>query len=635
MTMRTTFFSRTIIFLALLFGLTACELSPQQANVQPDQPIVTANDIEDLLSAAQRSESPIREQKQLQASQLLMNEQQFELAQQVIESIDTSYLSNSALAQYYYLQSQLYLHVGNYQSALNLLENQRLTTIMDSLPIQQQLSLTELKAQVMARLGSHIASAQQRIYIAPLLPADRQLENQQGIWRSLMMLDSEELSQYLPTAISQDYLAWLQLALIAKQNQQDLDKQLLQLELWQQQWPDHPATNQLPGELALIKQLASERPKHVALLLPLTGKLAPYGKAIRDGFLSSYFEAKTQGAEVPKLTVFDTATHSDFLALYNQAVTGGAELIIGPLDKGRLRQLINQPSLPVTTLALNRMDNATLLPDQLFQFGLSPQDEARQVAEIARLDQQKTAIVISPSGSWGDNVNRAFTDRWQQLGGDVIAVNSYSGQQDYSPVIKEALLLNDSEQRAKRMKSLISEPLEFFPRRREDVDMIFLLARPQQARSIMPLLAFHYAGDIPVYGTSRVYTGITNPQKDRDIEGIRFTDMPWVLNKPGKLRSLIDQELNSSQFQSRMVALGIDSFQLYPRLPQLQVLPESRVFGQTGTLSLNSQQQIERSTLFAEIKRGKARIIPVADTTELNRKESDNAFQKTPVFRFN
>jgi len=630
------FFSKTAIFLVLLLGLAACELSPQQTSTPIDQPIVTANDIEDLLSSAQRSDSPVREQKQLQASQLLMNEQQFELARQVIESIDTSYLSNSPLAQYYYLQSQLYLFSGDYQSALNLLENQRLTTIMDNLPLQQQLSLAELKAQVMARLGSHIASAQQRIYIAPLLPADRQQENQQGIWRSLMMLDSEELSQYLPTAISQDYRAWLQLALIAKQNQQDLDKQLLQLEQWQRKWPDHPANHQLPGELALIKQLASERPKHVALLLPLTGKLAPYGKAIRDGFLSSYFEARTQGAEVPKLTLFDTASHSDFLGLYNRAVAGGAELIIGPLDKGRLRQLINQPSLPVTTLALNRTDNEALLPSQLFQFGLSPQDEARQIAEIARLDQQKTAIVISPSGNWGDNVNQAFIDRWQQLDGEVIAVNSYSGQQDYSPVIKEALLLNDSEQRAKRMKSLISEQLEFFPRRREDVDIIFLLARPQQARSIMPLLAFHYAGDIPVYGTSRAYTGVANPQKDRDIEGIRFTDMPWVLNKPGKLRSLIDQELHSNQFQSRMVALGIDSFQLYPRLPQLQALPESRVFGQTGTLSLNSQRQIERSTLLAEIKHGKARLIPVADATELNRKDSENdAFQKTPTFHFN
>jgi outer membrane PBP1 activator LpoA protein len=627
--MKTTFFSIGLI-LIVLGSLSACTSSLRSQQDGSNQPQTTAGRIEQLLNNAQQANSPAREQKQLQACELLIEEQQYELAQQVLDTIEPSLLTTNLLARHHQLQSLLLLRDGDYQGALNLLEDQRLLQSLDLLPLEQQLLLTELRASALALLGSHVASAQQRIYIAPLLPSDRQEANHQAIWRSLMMLNTEDILLYLPTAISQDYQAWLQLALIAKKNQQDLDEQLRQLELWQQQWPEHPATQQLPGELALIKELAANRPKHVALLLPLSGKLAPYGKAIRDGFLASYYQAQTQGAEVPELNIFDTARHPDFIALYQQAVSDGAELIIGPLDKGRLRLLFDQVNLPVTTLALNRVDDYGQAPEQLFQFGLAPQDEARQVADIAYLDKRNNALILGPAGKWGKSVHQAFSERWQALDGKVIAINSYNGQQDYSQIIKEALLLNDSEQRAKRMKNLLDETVEFLPRRREDIDMIFLLAKPQQARSIMPLLDFHYASDIPVYGTSRAHAGNDNPQKDRDIEGFRFTDMPWILNKSETLRSLTDKELSSSKTQNRMIALGIDSFQLYPRLAQLKAIPGSQVFGQTGTLNLNQKQQIERKVLFAEIKRGKAKLIPVADAAELDRKDSDHEiFEQT------
>jgi hypothetical protein len=425
-----------------------------------------------------------------------------------------------------------------------------------------------------------------------------------------------------------DLQGWIELALIAKNNQGDLDEQLRQLDNWTLARADHPAAIKLPGGLELLKQLAANRPQHIALLVPLSGKLAPYGRALRDGFIAALYQTKERGGQVPHLQIYDTDASEDFIQLYHLAVAEGAELIVGPLDKERLQLLFDEVVLPVPTLALNRAENYGKAPDLLFQFGLAPQDEAIQIADIAHLENQRQAMIISPKGEWGDKVSDAFIERWQQLDGVVIAHSEFSGQQDYSSSIKNALSLHLSEARARRIINLIGQRPEFTPRRRQDIDMIFLLARPEQARSIKPLLDYHYAGDIPIYASSRVYSG-DEPKKNRDINGVRFIDMPWVLNPPSALHRLINQEVNSSKQLQPMYALGIDSFQLHPRLRQLSEIPSSRFYGNTGTLRLNADREVERRLLFAKIRNGRATLTPVADqvtvTMEGNSDEDKNS----------
>ncbi|MGK0499524.1 MAG: outer membrane PBP1 activator LpoA protein [Oceanicoccus sp.] len=575
-------------------------------------PQTTAEQVQQLLNQAQASSYPQRERMQLQASRLLIEEQQLELAEQILANLQPDILSIELLAHYSTLSSELQIRRGQYEKARLILEAPRLMAALDSLSIQRQLKLNLLRAEVFALLGSHIASAQQRIYIDPLLDSDNQRSNREAIWDSLMYVAMDELNHYKSNTFGGEYQGWLELAIIAKENQGDLEQQVKQLEGWQQQWQTHPANESLPGGLRLIRELAENRPRQVSLLLPLTGKLAPFGKAVRDGFIAARYQNQQRGGKVPQLKIYDTNRSDDFLALYQQAVSEGAELIVGPLEKHRLSLLFDAGKLPVTTLALNRVENYGQAPSQLFQFGLAPSDEAQQVADIAYLDNHRQAMIIAPRGEWGDKVNAAFADRWQQLGGNINNYSLYSGQQDYSSAVKEGLLLQESEDRAKRIKLLIGESVEFLPRRRQDIDMIFMLARPQQARSLKPLLAYHYAGELPVYGTSRLYAGFPDSKKDRDINGVRFTDMPWVLNKATPLHQQINNEIEQSKQYQRMYALGIDSYQLHPRLRQLLEMTNSRVYGHTGSLKLNANREIERRMLLAQISAGKAKVIPTA-----------------------
>lgn len=598
--------------LLLMLFLGACA-GPTQTTTGPETKALSITEqVQRLLNEAKTTASPEREQNQLRAAKLLLNENQIRLASQIIENVPQDPLPLSDLGSYTDILSRIHISQGKFADALRVLDNQRLANGFKSLSQRKQINISFLRAEVYALLGNHMASAQQRIFIAPLLNTEQQALSQKLIWRSLMYISNTDLTLYRDNAFSREYRGWLELALIAKNEQSDLDKQLRQLENWQKQWPNHPANKTLPGGLELIKELAANRPQQIALMLPLTGPLAPFGKAVRDGFIAAMYESRDGGGTVPKIKVYNTGESDNVIPIYRIAESEGAELIVGPLEKHRVKQLFDTELL-TPTLALNRVDDYGTPPSRLYQFGLDPKDEAQQIADIAILENRKKALIIAPEGEWGERVREAFTKRWQELGGKLVATSIYSGQKDYSKSIKQSLLLDESEQRAKRIAKLVGEHLDFSPRRREDIDMFFLLARPQHARSITPLLDYHYAGDIPVYGTSHLYAGYDDLQKDRDLNGIKFTDMPWILEKPTALHKTIAAENIASKSYQRMYALGIDSFQLHARLRQLKEISSSRVFGETGSLKLNKKQQIERQTMLAKIINGKAEVIPTVE----------------------
>jgi uncharacterized protein len=155
--------------------------------------------------------------------------------------------------------------------------------------------------------------------------------------------------------------------------------------------------------------------------------------------------------------------------------------------------------------------------------------------------------------------------------------------------------------------------------------MVFMLAKPQQARSIKPLLAYYFAGDLTVYALSRIYNGFPNPDMDRDLEKVRFTEMPWVLEQPPLKQQVIAAQPQSKNYL-RLYALGVDSFHLYPRLRQMEKLSDSRVYGQTGYLTLTPQMVVQRELLLAEMRNGKAQPVP----TTLLREESHSAAMESP-----
>ena len=92
----------------------------------------------------------------------------------------------------------------------------------------------------------------------------------------------------------------------------------------------------------------------------------------------------------------------------------------------------------------------------MFQFGLSPDEEAQQVAERTWLDGHVNAAVLVPIGPWGERVSMAFKTRWEEIGGRVIEQQPYNAaRNDYSDPIRMLLNIDDSRRRYRSIANLV------------------------------------------------------------------------------------------------------------------------------------------------------------------------------------
>ncbi|MDZ7686871.1 MAG: penicillin-binding protein activator [Gammaproteobacteria bacterium] len=71
----------------------------------------------------------------------------------------------------------------------------------------------------------------------------------------------------------------------------------------------------------------------------------------------------------------------------------GAELAIGPLARERVTEITNLRSLPFPVLALNRSLGGSVNAD-VYQFGLSPEDEVVQVARQVHSEGKRNALAL-------------------------------------------------------------------------------------------------------------------------------------------------------------------------------------------------------------------------------------------------
>ena len=249
------------------------------------------------------------------------------------------------------------------------------------------------------------------------------------------------------------------------------------------------------------------KPQHIVLLLPLKGPLAAEASAVRDGFLTAFYQTKTE-SYTPKLSIIDTYGR-DIAEAYQEAIRQGADFVVGPLTKVDLTKLVAAKQMDVPTLALNSLESNEKRVKNLFQFSLSPADEAEQIAAQAFSDHHQRVMVIAPGNAWGKRVVATFQRHWESLGGNLIDQFFYLNKTELNAGIYRLFNLDKAEKRASEISQIIQEKCRFVADRRRDFDAIFLVANPSEARQIIPLLRFYYAIDIPVYAISTAYSAVS------------------------------------------------------------------------------------------------------------------------------
>ena len=600
----------TVLSLALLLSSCATESGTQNTRLvertDPDDILETKSlrDIETLLIQADQSEPGKAKVLRLYAAELALLKTEDAARARKIADLIVNDFSPELLKRYFLVQIKIALLEGEPRKALEVLAEPRLMAA--PLRKSHQLEVGKLRAQAYYQSRSYLASARERIFYNNFLTLDQRAENHELIFSTLMEIPTKSLATQAEKAITSDLRGWLALATMTKQFQNNPLQQYEALSNWQRVWGQHPASIQLPLSLSILTQVISSQPKSIALLLPTNGTLGPFGRAIRDGIIASHYHQNGKA----EIRVYDTS-NQNVLDLIDRAAVNGAELIIGPLDRNNVNTLALQSSLPVPVLALNRSIEQAKSSD-IYQFGLAPEDEMVQVADQAFSDGNKKVLALFPDSAWGNRNFETFKSHWLDLGGTIVDSSSYSSQKSYADLVKSLLNVDESELRSTSLRRIVGKRFEFTPRRRQDIDFIFLLGDPAQARGINPTLAFFYAENIPVYSTSHVHELDDSKIDSIDLNGIRFCDIPWKIAEGDPVQLSIKKAWPLSQAQmAPFFALGVDAYRVYPRLEQLKKIRTNKIFGSTGVLQLDKNNIITRKLMWAQYRDGEVMTVPM------------------------
>ncbi|MGM0769658.1 MAG: penicillin-binding protein activator [Pseudomonadota bacterium] len=468
----------------------------------------------------------------------------------------------------------------------------------------------DYQADTLQLAGDHLGAAATLITLAQSDSRQDLQALHDRIWQALKATSDDQLSKEAGNVLGYEAQGWIELAGILREPGVGLDEQGRLVRQWQNNWPGHPASSALPSELGLIASLAATRPEQITLALPLEGPLASAGKAIRDGFFAAYYSDQSADRGKTSIRVVNTAG-SDFRELYEEISGSGQDLIVGPLEKDALASLSTLNNLPVPVLGLNYLPGDDDLPSGLYQFGLSAEDEARQIANRLARENNHQALVLIPQGEWGDRLENALLERMAANGSVALATERYFKEDNLRAVTADLLGITTSRNRAIDVERTAGIDVEFEPRRRQDADAVVMVAEPTIARQFKPLFAFYFGGDLPVYSPSMVYEGNKDPSRDRDLNDVIFTDIPWILDDDNEFRSTATDALPDMRGQlGRLFAMGADAWNLSKRLPLLRQVDGASIDGQTGTLTMTPDGSIHREQLWARFRRGTPELLP-------------------------
>lgn len=261
----------------------------------------------------------------------------------------------------------------------------------------------------------------------------------------------------------------------------------------------------------------------------------------------------------------------------------------------------------ISTLLFNS-PTTSLLPKSYTVLSMRPEDEAVQAATVLGAQHFKHPIILSQSNVLSSRIANAFADQWQKTTGNTIDLVFYKNSAEMQANIAAMLAVNKSKSRISLLNTKVSSSVISKPRNRRDVDMIYFVGSPQQARLIKPYIEVNtseFASTIPIYASSRSHSYRAGAAISKDLKGLTFTQIPWLLKTEQDTNlAALHQQLwpTRSDGLLRLFAMGYDSFNLIDNIDLMQQAPYVQHWGQTGVLKLGTLNTLTRSLLWGTYK---------------------------------
>jgi len=163
-------------------------------------------------------------------------------------------------------------------------------------------------------------------------------------------------------------------------------------------------------------------PPRIALLVPLTGRAAGVGLAMRNAAELALFEIADEDFA---LSVHDTRSTPDgAAAAARKAIDGGARLIVGPLfaaEVSAVAPLARPAGVPVIAFSNDR----SVAGDGVWVFGLLPGHQVQRVVQYAASRGLTRFGALVPANAFGSTTLQALNAAVARTGGSVVATDSY------------------------------------------------------------------------------------------------------------------------------------------------------------------------------------------------------------------
>jgi uncharacterized protein len=563
-------------------GLAGCAINPAQEETRllapvAGEPLKKADALaaqgqdgaaaDAYLQIAGTATPPAREQLQLKAARAYLSAGDTARAHELVGRISRPALTVGQREQLLLIEADLALLDGRPKDAIARLQAMQVQTLPKDMKIERLGTLAS--AQRLA--NEPVAAAESLIALDRLLDTEEaRLLNQVSVITTLSALSSDTLRD-LARSASGAMKGWAEIALLARTAGADPARFQTLYRQEQSKRLGHPAHPELAKAYVETLSGGYAAGNSVTVMLPRGGRFAGAAASVKDG-IEAAGRADTSGQR-PALAFVDSTSTGNARSIHAKAVEGGADYVLGPLEKESVDSLAAGPALAVPTLALNQTTRDSQAAANLFQFALSPENEAAEAANKAAAMGLKRAAVLYPEGPWGARLASAFRTQWRRLGGALEA------EAVYNPTARNV---------EKTVTGLLGDA---------NSDVVFLVATNELAHRLYPQIR-KASASVTVISTSHVYSGVFDAARDRVLAGLYFVDIPWMLDSSGE-GALSRRRLSGSSFEvanplARLYAMGIDAYRIAPRLPALAKSPGAFYPGQTGGLSIDSLGRIQR-----------------------------------------
>lgn len=488
-----------------------------------------------------------------------------------------------------------------------------------------QVALRILSAQLTAKQNRHVDTVRTLFQILTfhseqISDADTVLIYDL-IWQHILKLPPQTLRNF-QNDFGPASQAWINLAVIIQQDLNDAERLPKSLNRWRNLYPQSINRSLLPDQVQQLLQMKPFNPNVIALILPMSGRLAKQSAAIKDGFLTAMGFGSGK-----KLVLLDT----DMLSLTQieeQLIEQKVEFIVGPLQKNKVNEF--QQSQVIRMLPRLNLNIPEIIPSVIpgvpasFYYSLAPEDEIEQAIEYFILNGVNRPAVIYADNRLGRRLFNRFNSAWQQATDETAEAIAFRNKSKLGEAVQSLLEVDDSRKRISEMKQIFGSRLETETRSRADIDAVYVIANSQQTRLIKPFFDVNisaFGNRLPIYASSRSYLVDETQEQKRDLDGMVFTEMPWLIENTEPQLHQIYATIGEQQTQlKKLFAFGYDAYQLLHALKQLAILPDEQLDGLTGKLSVATDLTITRELSWSRYTRG--RVIALPKQTDAERRNS-------------